>query len=247
MNGKNTPSTYQRLAVNLRTMAALATLLLVAACTESSTTNAGPAIETAQSVEARGQTLYFTNPEGYCDYGDSPIERELIKQMEHASSSSPVTLLHAAASCAELMELVAGNRTSTDHWFQIQLVGQTGMGRKKFLNNLADQVPDFETDETRQSWQDAFASRFLEKGIDLELGGIKYLGRDENAVYLSVVVEVEADPNKIILNAISAQTLIKGLHVSINLYDATEDPQSLKNMPVIVHDFVEHILAANPD
>jgi len=245
MNGKNTPNTYQRLAVSLRTMAALATLLLATACTDSSTTNAGPAIETSQSVEARGKTLYFTNPEGYCDYGDSPIEREIIKQAERAIG--PVTLLHAAAPCAELKELVAGNRTSLDHWFQIQLVDQTGMGREKFLSNLADQMPAVETDEMRQSWQDAFAPRLAKEGIDLELGEIKYLGRDENALYLSIMAKIEDVHHKGVLTAISAQTLIKGLHVGVNLYDGTEDPQSLKNMPVIVRDFVKHILAANPD
>jgi len=245
MNGKNTPNTYQCLKTSLRTMTALVILLLAAACTDSSTTNAGPAIETTQSVETRGKTLYFTNPEGYCDYGDSPIERELIKQAERAIG--PVTLLHAAAPCAELEELVAGNRTHLGHWFQIQLIDQTGMGREKFLRNLANQMPGIETDEVRQSWQDAFAPRLAREGFDLEVGEIKFLGRDENALYLSIMAEIGEVHHKGVLTAISAQTLIKGLHVGVNFYDSTEDPQSLQNMPEIIRDFVEHILAANPD
>jgi len=246
MNGKNTPNTYQRLAVSLRTIAALAALLLVTACTESSTPNTGPAIEAVQSVEARGKTINFTNPEGYCDYGDSLIEQEVIKQA--ARAMAPIELLHAAAPCAELKELAAGNTPNLGHWFQIQLVSQPPrMGRETFLNNLAKEVPGIETEQTRQSWQDAFSPRLAREGIDMELGGIKYLGRDENALYLSIMAEMEAGHHKIIVNAMSAQTLIKGLHVGINLYDATEDPQSLQNMPGIVHDFVEHIVAANPD
>jgi len=245
MNGKNKPNTYQRLVVSLRTMAALAALLLIAACTESSTTNVGSTIGTPQSVEARGKTINFTNPEGYCGYGDSPIEREFIKQAERAMA--PVELLHIAAPCAELKEIIKGKRRNLSHWLQIQLIDQPRMGRDEFLSNLASQMPGIETEQTLQSWQDEFSPRLAREGIDMELGGIKYLGRDESAVYLSIMAEMDAGHHKIIVYAMHAQTLIKGLHVGINLSDATEDPQSLENMPVIVHDFVEHILAANPD
>jgi len=240
MSIKSTSNAY------LRILAALAIMLLVSACTQSST-NAEPANKTKQSVQARGQTLDFSNPEGYCNYGDSRNEQELIKQSERALA--PIVLLHAAALCTDLKEVAAGKRSYLNQWLQIQLIEQVrpNQGREKFLTNLAQQMPQLETDEMRQSIQDATGAILAKEGIDIELGTVKFLGRDENAVYLSAMMEAEFGDHKAIVTALIAHTMIKGLHVSINFYDGSEDPQSLKNLPDILQDFLNNILAANPD
>jgi len=207
----------------------------------------GPAIEAAQSVQASGQTLYFTNPDGYCDLGDSLNEQAIREEMIHVMA--PSVLLHMAAPCAELKGMADENSDSLRNFIQILLFNQARleMKRSTFLDEMESQMSRLETGEIQQSLQDTIDSKFSNDGIDQKLNAIEFLGRDENVVYISGVTEIEADGRSSTFTSMGAITLIKGLQLGIYVYDVTEDPQSLQNLPSILHDFVDHMLAANPD
>jgi len=248
MNDHKTSNTDRHQRFNMRTMVVCCMLLLITACTNS-TSATNPATETAQSVQALGKTLHFTNPDHYCNLGDSTNEQMLHEQVSRALL--PILLLHMAAPCTELNDFAAGNSDGVDHWLQIQLLepNRHNVKREKYLADLTRQMPKLETEEMRQSLQDLVQQQIsrADASIDLEMGAITFLGRDENAVYLSGSGELEANGTKHIIAALGAVTVINGMPIGIYVYDSTENPQSLQQQTSILDDFLHRILAANPN
>ena len=180
-----------------------------------------------ESVNVLGQQVVFTNPGGYCTPGKSAREVELMG-LARRSLGEGSRLLHAAVRCSELEDYREGRRDMLDHWLQIQLLGPKGnfqrieMPREAFLSSLSKSSPRVNAAELNQRLKASFDSN------DISLSDMKIepIGRDGNAVYFSMRMNMSVGETSRPISGISGITLLNSLPLSVNVYEGTGSPQS---------------------
>ncbi len=180
-----------------------------------------------ESVNVLGQQVVFTNPGGYCTPGKSAREVELMG-LARRSLGEGSRLLHVAVHCSELEDYREGRRDMLDHWLQIQLLGPKGnfqrieMPREAFLSSLSKSSPRVNAAELNQRLKASFDSN------DISLSDMKIepIGRDGNAVYFSMRMNMSVGETSRPISGISGITLLNSLPLSVNVYEGTGSPQS---------------------
>ena len=162
----------------------------------------------SESVDVLGQQVVFSNPSGYCTPGKSAREVELM-DLARRSLGEGSRLLHAAVRCSELEDYREGRRDMLDHWLQIQLLGPKGnfqrieMPREAFLSSLSKSSPRVNAAELNQRLKASFDSS------DISLSDMKVepIGRDGNAVYFSMRMNMSVGETSRPISGISGITL----------------------------------------
>lgn len=187
---------------------------------------------TKEKIEILGQQVSFTNPSGYCTLGSSQRERDLMAMSQRAVGPS-ARLVHAAIRCSELEAFRAGRRETLDHWLQIQLIGPKGdfkrleMGREAFLVGLAkNSSPRLDAAEISRRLQAAL------ENPDLSFSEMQVtpLGRDGNAVYFSIRMNLKVGESSRPMTGLSGFTLLNSLPLTVNVYEATGQAKSREQL-----------------
>jgi hypothetical protein len=203
-------------------------------------------VRAAEFITALGQQLKFYNPEGYCTPGKSPPEVELI-ELARRSIGDASRLLHLGVSCSELNEFRTGRRDMLDHWLQIQLLGHKGSfqrietSREAFLSGLSKATPKIDSAELNRRLRTSLESQ------DVSLSGMRYqqIGRDGNAVYYSIQIEMTVGDTRRLISGLSAITLLNALPVSVNIYEATGSAQSRARLQTSQQELMISLLSEN--
>ena len=200
----------------------------------------------AESVNVLGQQVLFSNPSGYCTPGESAREVELM-DLAKRSLAEGSRLVHAAVLCSELEDYRMGRREMLDHWLQIQLLGPKGnfqrieMPREAFLSGLSKSTPRVNSAELNRRLKASF------ENSDVALTDMKFepIGRDGNAVYFSMRMNMSVGESSRPISGISAITLLNSLPLSINVYEGTGSPQSRGQLQAIQQELLNSLLTEN--
>ena len=200
----------------------------------------------AESVNVLGQQVLFSNPSGYCTLGESAREVELM-DLAKRSLAEGSRLVHAAVLCSELEDYRMGRREMLDHWLQIQLIGPKGnfqrieMLREAFLSGLSKSTPRVNSAELNRRLKASF------ENSDVALTDMKFdpIGRDGNAVYFSMRMNMSVGESSRPVSGISAITLLNCLPLSINVYEGTGSPQSRGQLQAIQQELLNSLLTEN--
>lgn len=200
----------------------------------------------AESVNVLGQQVLFSNPSGYCTPGESAREVELM-DLANRSLAEGSRLVHAAVLCSELEDYRMGRREMLDHWLQIQLIGPKGnfqrieMPREAFLSGLSKSTPRVNSAELNRRLKASF------ENSDVALTDMKFdpIGRDGNAVYFSMRMNMSVGESSRPVSGISAITLLNSLPLSINVYEGTGSPQSRGQLQAIQQELLNSLLTEN--
>lgn len=193
-----------------------------------------------------GQQVLFSNPSGYCTPGESAREVQLM-DLAKRSLAEGSRLVHAAVLCSELEDYRMGRREMLDHWLQIQLIGPKGnfqrieMPREAFLSGLSKSTPRVNSAELNRRLKASF------ENSDVALTDIKFepIGRDGNAVYFSMRMNMSVGESSRPISGISAITLLNSLPLSINVYEGTGSPQSRGQLQAIQQELLNSLLTEN--
>ena len=199
-----------------------------------------------ESVNVLGQQVLFSNPSGYCTPGESAREVELM-DLAKRSLAEGSRLVHAAVLCSELEDYRMGRREMLDHWLQIQLIGPKGnfqrieMPREAFLSGLSKSTPRVNSAELNRRLKASF------ENSDVALTDMKFepIGRDGNAVYFSMRMNMSVGESSRPISGISAITLLNSLPLSINVYEGTGSPQSRGQLQAIQQELLNSLLTEN--
>jgi hypothetical protein len=197
-------------------------------------------------VEVLGQRLTFSNPKGYCTPGNSEREVELI-DVAKRSLGEGSRLVHAAVLCSELEDYKRAQRETLDHWLQIQLIGPKGkfqrvdMAREAFLSGLSKSSPRIDSTEINRRLKASFDNR----DISLTQMAVEPIGRDGNAVYFSMRMNMSLGDTSRPITGISGMTLLNSLPLSINVYDGTGSVQSLDRLQSVQQELLKSLLTEN--
>ena len=199
-----------------------------------------------ESVDVLGQQVVFSNPRGYCTLGTSAREVELM-DMARRSLGEGARLMHAAVLCSELEDYRLGRRDTLDHWLQIQLLGAQGnfqrveMAREDFLSGLSQSSPRVNADELNRR-----LSASLETS-DISLSDTKFepIGRDGNAVYFAMQMNINVGESSRVVTGIGGTTLLNALPLSINVYEGDGSPQSRGQLQALQQELLQSLLTEN--
>lgn len=200
----------------------------------------------SESVDVLGQQILFSNPSGYCTPGQSAREVELMG-LARSSLGEGSRLVHAAVRCSELEDYRKGRRDMLDHWLQIQLIGPKGnfqrmeMPREAFLSSLSKSTPRVSSVELNRRLKASF------ENSDVALIDMKFepIGRDGNAVYFSMRMNMSVGERRRPISGISAITLLNSLPLTINVYEGTGSPQSRDQLQAIQQELLNSLLTEN--
>jgi len=200
----------------------------------------------AESVNVLDQRVVFSNPSGYCTPGKSARELELM-DIARRSLGEGSRLVHAAVRCSELDDYRAGRRDMLDHWLQIQLLGPKGnfqrieMPREAFLSGLSKSSPRVNAVELNQRLKASF------ENSDISLSDMKIepIGRDGNAVYFSMRMNMSVGETSRPISGISGITLLNSLPLSINVYEGTGAQQSRGQLQAVQQELLNSLLTEN--
>lgn len=206
------------------------------------------------SVNVLGQQVLFSIPHGYCTPGESAREVELM-DLAKRSLAEVSRLVHVAVLCSELDEYRIGRRDMLDHWLQIQLIGLKGnfqrieMPREAFLSGAFEAIPRVANSAEFNRRLEASVRR-LEASVensDVALTDIKFepIGRDGNAVYVSMRMNMRVGDRFRPISGVGAITLVNSLPLSINVYEGTGSPQSRAQLQAILQELLNTLLAEN--
>jgi len=201
----------------------------------------------AESVTVLGQKIVFSNPRGYCTPGKSAREAALV-DLARRSLGEGSRLVHVAVRCAELEDFRDGWRDMLDHWLQIQLIGPKGdfrrvdMERESFLGGMSKSMP--------RVGSAAELDRLLNESFgtgDVKLSEVKVepIGRDGNAVYFSLRMNMAVGEVSRPVTGISGITLLNSLPLSVNVYEATGSPQSRAQLQSVQREILNSLLTEN--
>ena len=199
-----------------------------------------------ESVSVLGQQVVFSNPRGYCTPGKSAREVELM-DLARRSLGEGSRLVHAAVRCSELEDYRGGRRDMLDHWLQIQLLGPKGnfqrieMPREAFLSSLSKSSPRVNAVELNQRLKASFES----SDISLSDMKIEPIGRDGNAVYFSMRMNMSVGETSRPISGISGITLLISLPLSVNVYEGTGSPQSRGRLQAVQQELLNSLLTEN--
>lgn len=199
-----------------------------------------------ESVSVLGQQVVFSNPSGYCTPGKSAREVELMN-LARRSLGEGSRLVHAAVRCSELEDYRKGRRDMLDHWLQIQLIGPKGnfqrieMLREAFLSSLSKSSPRVNAAELNRRLKASF------ENSDISLSDMKFepIGRDGNAVYFSMQMNMSVGETSRPVTGISGITLLNSLPLSINVYEGTGSPQSRSQLQPVQQELLNSLLTEN--
>jgi hypothetical protein len=199
-----------------------------------------------ESVNVLGQQIVFSNPSGYCTPGKSAREVDLM-DLARRSLGEGSRLVHAAVRCTELEDYRAGRREMLDHWLQIQLIGPKGnfqrieMPREAFLSSLSKSSPRVNAAELNRRLKASF------ENSDISLSDMKFepIGRDGNAVYFSMRMNMSVGETSRPVTGISGITLLNSLPLSINVYEGTGSPQSRGQLQAVQQELLNSLLTEN--
>jgi hypothetical protein len=199
-----------------------------------------------ESVNVLGQQVVFSNPSGYCTPGKSAREVELM-DMARRSLGEGSRLVHAAVLCSELKDYRQGQREMLDHWLQIQLIGPKGnfqrieVPRETFLSGLSKSSPRVNPAELNRRLKASF------ENSDISLSDMKFepIGRDGNAVYFSMRMNMSIGETSRPISGISGITLLNSLPLSINVYEGTGSQQSRGQLQAIQQELLNSLLTEN--
>lgn len=205
-----------------------------------------PRSAATESVNVLGQRVVFSNPSGYCTPGKSAREVELM-DLAWRSLSEGSRLVHAAVRCSELEDYRKGRREMLDHWLQIQLLGPKGsfqrieMPREAFLSGLLKSSPRVNADELNRRLKASF------ENSDINLSDMKFepIGRDGNAVYFSMRMNMSVGQTSRPVTGISGITLLNSLPLSVNVYEGTGSPQSRSRLQAVQQELLNSLLTEN--
>ncbi len=198
------------------------------------------------SVSVLGQQVVFSNPNGYCTPGKSAREVELI-DLARRSLGEGSRLVHAAVRCSELEDYRKERRDMLDHWLHIQLIGPKGnfqrieMPREAFLSGLSKSSPQVDADELNRRLKASF------ENSDINLSDMKVepIGRDGNAVYFSMRLNMSVGETSRPVTGISGITLLNSLPLSINVYEGSGSSQSRGQLQAAQQELMNSLLTEN--
>jgi hypothetical protein len=199
-----------------------------------------------ESVNVLGQQIAFSNPGGYCTPGTSAREVELM-DLARRSLGEGSRLVHAAVRCSELEDYRKGRRDMLDHWLQIQIIGPKGnfqrieMPREAFLSGLSKSSPRVNAAELNQRLKASF------ENSDINLSDMKFepIGRDGNAVYFSMRMNMSVGETSRPISGISGITLLNSLPLSVNVYEGTGSLQSRGQLQAVQQELLNSLLTEN--
>lgn len=199
-----------------------------------------------ESVNVLGQQIVFSNPSGYCTPGKLAREVDLM-DLARRSLGEGSRLVHAAVRCTELEDYREGRREMLDHWLQIQLIGPKGnfqrieMPREAFLSSLSKSSPRVNAAELNRRLKASF------ENSDISLSDMKFepIGRDGNAVYFSMRMNMSVGETSRPVTGISGITLLNSLPLSINVYEGTGSPQSRGQLQAVQQELLNSLLTEN--
>ena len=201
---------------------------------------------TTESVSVLGQQVVFSNPSDYCTPGKSAREVELMDLARRALGEGS-RLVHAAVRCSELEDYRKGRREMLDHWLQIQLIGPKGnfqrieMPREAFLSGLSKSSPRVNAVELNQRLKASFEN----SDISLSDTKVEPIGRDGNAVYFSMRMNMVVGETSRPVTGISGITLLNSLPLSVNVYEGSGSPQSRGQLQVVQQEMLNILLTEN--
>ena len=198
------------------------------------------------TIDVLGQKLSFTNPSGYCTLGNSQRERDL-RAMNQSAVGPGSRIVHAAIRCTELDAFRKGTRDELDHWVQIQLIGSKGdfkrieMPREAFLVGVASASPRLDAAEINRRIVTALAD------TDLSVSKMQLLtlGRDGNAVYFSVRMNLDVGVSSRPVTGLSGITLVNSLPLTINVYEGTGTAVSREKLQPTLQQLLTSVLTEN--
>lgn len=205
-----------------------------------------PRAAATESVYVLGQQVMFSNPNGYCTPGTS--ERELkLMELARRSLGKGSRLVHTAVRCSELEEYRKGQRELLDHWLQIQLIGPKGdfrrieMQRELFLSGLSNSSPRVNPEEINQRLRASLDNR------DVTLSQMQFesIGRDGNAVYYSMRMNMSAAGSSRLITGIGAITLLNTLPLLVNVYEGTGLLTSRNQLQSVQQELLNSLLIEN--
>jgi hypothetical protein len=199
-----------------------------------------------ESVNVLGQQVVFSNPSGYCTPGTSERELELM-DLARRSLGEGSRLVHAAVRCSELEEYRKGRREMLDHWLQIQLIGPKGnfqrieIPRETFLSGLSKSSPRVNPAELNRRLKASF------ENSDISLSDMKFepIGRDGNAVYFSMRMNMSVGETSRPVTGISGITLLNSLPLSVNAYEGSGSAQSRGQLQAVQQELLNSLLTEN--
>jgi hypothetical protein len=199
-----------------------------------------------ESVFVLGQQVVFSNPSGYCTPGKTAREVELM-DLATRSLGEGSRLVHAAVLCSELEDYRKRRREILDHWLQIQLIGPKGnfkrieMSREAFLSGLTKSSPRVNPTELNRRLKASF------ENSDISLFDIKLdpVGRDGNAVYFSIRMNMSIGETSRPISGISGITLLNSLPLSINVYEGTGSSRSRDRLQAVQQELLNSLLTEN--
>lgn len=197
-------------------------------------------------VSILGQQVVFSNPTGYCTPGKSAREVDLV-DLAARSLGEGSRLVHAAVRCSELEDYRQERRDTLDHWLQIQLIGPKGkfqrleMQREAFLSGLSNSSSKTNSEEISRRLRASLAN----SDLNLSQMQVEPIGRDGNAVYFSMRMNMSAGGSSRLITGISAITLLNALPLSINVYEATGSSASRSQLQKVQQELLNSLLTEN--
>lgn len=199
-----------------------------------------------ESVNVLGQQVLFSNPSGYCTPGESAREVELM-ELARRSLGESSRLVHAAVLCSELEDYRMGRREMLDHWLQIQLIGPRGnfqrieVPRERFLSSLSKSTPRVNAAELNRR----LSASFENSEVALTEMKLEPIGRDGNAVYFAMRMDMRVGQSSRPITGISGITLLNSLPLSINVYEGTGSPSSRAQLQAVHQELLSSLLTEN--
>ena len=134
-----------------------------------------------------------------------------------------------------------------DHWLQIQLIGPGGefkrieTSREALLEAISTSSPRVNSEEINRRLRASFEGSH----ISLSQPQVNPLGRDGNAVYFSMRMNMTVESSIRAITGISGITLLNSLPITVNVYEGTGLSRSRENLQPVLQELLTSLLTEN--
>lgn len=204
----------------------------------------------AEPVQLFGRTVELFLPDGYCLLNSSQPNEKLLIDTVTASNQGTSSFVAYFAPCNDLIAFRAGAISVMDEYGLLMVPTPGGQfqpssqGRAATLQQTADSVPQVDQATLDQIQQQAQTNN---QGVQIE--GFKFLGllhRDEAAVYIGVLLELNNGVEKGTATGVVGLTVLGDVAITANLYRPYHSNADIVALTSELVPYMANLVAANP-
>lgn len=219
----------------------------------------------AEEIDLGGRKINIEPPDGYCELDPSrPGEAQLL-EMSARGQAGLNEQVAFWVSCATLAQARSVPSQSLTPYMLVLAplsdgrILPTGRRREQLIDEMEGAMKSWAPNNTlsdsaetdiRRRFDETFGELAKAAGREIGLGEMRFLGqmgRDETAAYVGIMQRLVINGEEKTLSGIMSMTQVKGIAMSVNVYDDYVDAGTYDALQAAAQTTVRHLLGLNDD